>query len=168
MLVRRVGMIGDFGVGKASLLQRHVHSAYSDRYLTTVGVKIFGREQTLADGGRLKSVFRHIAGSDELTFVEENFFAGAAAYLLVAQGTRWPTLDNARALDDGAEELLAPVPRRLGINKRDRLGNWEMDDTELAPQDWPDRLLMRCSARTGENVDAAFARLAQMLVEHHE
>jgi small GTP-binding protein len=159
-------MIGDFGVGKTSLVQRYVHSVFSDRYLTTVGVKISTREQTLADGRLLKLVLWDIAGSDTLTSVEEKYLRGAAAYLLVADGTRRLTLDNARALDARAQELLGPVPRLLAINKRDLSEDWETDDTELAAQDWPDRPLVRCSARTGENVDAAFARLAEMMAEH--
>ncbi len=166
MLVRKVCMIGDFGVGKTSLVQRYVHSVFSDRYLTTVGVKISTREQTLADGGRLKLVLWDIAGRGVLTSVEEKYLRGAAAYLLVADGTRRPTLDSARALDVRAQELLGPVPRLLAINKRDLSGDWEIGDTELAAQDSPGRPLLRCSARTGENVDAAFARLAQMLAEY--
>ena len=166
MLVRKVCMIGDFGVGKTSLVQRYVHSVFSDRYLTTVGVKISTRAQALADGGQLKLVLWDIAGSDALSSVEEKYLRGAAAYLLVADGTRRPTLDSAQALDARAQELLGPVPRLLAINKQDLSEDWEMDETELAAQDRPNRPLLRCSARTGENVDAAFTRLAQMLAEN--
>ena len=165
MLVRKVCMIGDFGVGKTSLVQRYVHSVFSDRYLTTVGVKISTREQTLADGSELKFVVWDIAGNDTLSSVEEKYLRGAAAYLLVVDGTRRPTLDTALALDTRAQELLGPVPRLLAINKRDLSEDWEMDDTELAAQERADRPQLLCSARTGENVGAAFARLAQMLVE---
>jgi GTPase SAR1 family protein len=33
-------MIGSSGVGKTSLIAKFVHSMFSDKYLTTVGVKI--------------------------------------------------------------------------------------------------------------------------------
>ena len=61
----------------------------------------------------------------------------------------WGYLDSAQALDARAQELLGPVPRLLAINKQDLSEDWEMDETELAAQDRPNRPLLRCSARTG-------------------
>ncbi len=40
MIQKKICMVGAFGVGKTSLVARFVHSTYSDKYLTTVGVKI--------------------------------------------------------------------------------------------------------------------------------
>ena len=40
MIQKKICMLGAFAVGKTSLVQRYVHSLYSDKYLTTVGVKI--------------------------------------------------------------------------------------------------------------------------------
>ena len=37
---RKICLLGDFAVGKTSLVSRYVHNVFSDRYLTTVGVKI--------------------------------------------------------------------------------------------------------------------------------
>lgn len=36
----KVCMLGAFAVGKTSLVQRYVHSLFSDRYQTTLGVRI--------------------------------------------------------------------------------------------------------------------------------
>src|SRR6185437_2935436 len=40
MIQKKVCMVGVFGTGKTSLVQRFVHSMFSERYLSTVGVKI--------------------------------------------------------------------------------------------------------------------------------
>ena len=40
MIQKKVCMVGIFGTGKTSLVQRFVHSMFSERYLSTVGVKI--------------------------------------------------------------------------------------------------------------------------------
>ena len=37
---RKLCMLGDFGVGKTSLVARFVHSTFSEKYLTTIGVKV--------------------------------------------------------------------------------------------------------------------------------
>ena len=40
MIQKKICMIGSFAVGKTSLVSRFVSSIFSDKYLTTVGVKI--------------------------------------------------------------------------------------------------------------------------------
>ena len=40
MIQKKICMLGAFAVGKTSLVKRYVHSMFSDKYLSTVGVKI--------------------------------------------------------------------------------------------------------------------------------
>ena len=40
MIQKKICMVGAFGVGKTSLVSRYVHSIFSEKYQTTVGVKI--------------------------------------------------------------------------------------------------------------------------------
>jgi len=40
MIQKKVCMVGVFGTGKTSLVQRYVHSLFSSKYHSTVGVKI--------------------------------------------------------------------------------------------------------------------------------
>ena len=40
MMSKKVCMLGGFAVGKTSLVSRFVHGAFSEKYLTTIGVKI--------------------------------------------------------------------------------------------------------------------------------
>ena len=37
---KKICLVGDFGVGKTSLIRRFVDKQFSDKYLSTVGVKI--------------------------------------------------------------------------------------------------------------------------------
>src|SRR4051794_18748523 len=46
-VAHKLCMLGDFGVGKTSLVARFVHSTFSDKYLTTVGVKVDSKEIAL-------------------------------------------------------------------------------------------------------------------------
>ena len=47
MIQKKICLLGGFAVGKTSLVSRFVHSIFSDRYLTTVGVKIEKKSLTL-------------------------------------------------------------------------------------------------------------------------
>ena len=40
MLSRKVILTGSFGVGKTSLFSRFINNTFSDRYITTIGVKV--------------------------------------------------------------------------------------------------------------------------------
>ena len=43
-LTKKICIIGDFAVGKTSSVARSVNGVFSDKYLTTVGVKIDTKE----------------------------------------------------------------------------------------------------------------------------
>ena len=40
IISKKICLIGDFGVGKTSLIRRFVDRQFSDQYLSTIGVKI--------------------------------------------------------------------------------------------------------------------------------
>ena len=40
-VAKKVCMLGDFGVGKTSLVRRYVHGEFSPDYQTTLGVNIY-------------------------------------------------------------------------------------------------------------------------------
>jgi small GTP-binding protein len=153
-------MLGGFGVGKTSLVSRFVHSVFSDKYLTTVGVKIEKKSLTL-ETQQVDLIVWDIHGDDEFQKVRMSYLRGAGGYLLVADGTRRSTLDTALALAESAERTIGRVPFLLLINKTDLAGSWEMDDVVLARLGWR---IMRTSAKTGAEVEKAFNALARAMV----
>ncbi len=102
-IAKKVCIIGDFAVGKTSTVARFVNNIFSEKYLTTVGVKIDTKDMTLADGRKLRMVIWDIAGSQRFSAVEFSYLRGAQAYLLVADGTRRETMDSALALREAVE-----------------------------------------------------------------
>lgn len=157
MIQKKICMLGGFGVGKTSLVSRFVHSIFSDKYLTTVGVKIEKRSVALADG-QVDLIVWDIHGEDDFQKVNLSYLRGAAGYFLVVDGTRPQTLDTAVDLHDSAARAIGAVPFLLVLNKVDLVERWEVDESAVSRLRWN---VVRTSAKTGAGVEKAFEALAR-------
>ncbi len=159
-------MLGAFAVGKTSLVERFVKSMFSERYLTTVGVKI--DKKVLAVGGlEVSLVIWDLAGEDQFQRVRTSYLRGAAGYLLVVDGTRRSTLKEAVRIRERVEREHGALPFVAVLNKADLVADWGLDGADgidLHGRDW---ITVRTSAKTGEGVERAFAELAGMVVGGH-
>lgn len=158
----KVCMLGDFGVGKTSLVARFVRSTFSDRYLTTVGVKVDSKEVTLADGVVRKLVVWDIAGRSALDALGLHYLRGASALLLVADGTRESSLSSALNLLMQSRAVLPDALVALAVNKLDLVERWEVAPATLAElrRSLP---VFETSALSGDGVESVFADLAARL-----
>jgi small GTP-binding protein len=154
-------MLGGFGVGKTSLVSRYVHSIFSDKYLTTVGVKIDKKVVDLGDE-RVDLILWDIHGEDEFQKVRMSYLRGAAGYLLIVDGTRRATLDTALALHESARTTIGHVPFILAINKADLAKDWEIEEGILARLGIP---VVQTSAKTGAGVEETFASLSRAMLQ---
>lgn len=159
-------MLGDFGVGKTSLVARFVHAVFSEKYVTTVGVKIDTKiiESPGPELPRLKLVLWDIAGKNALDSVKLSYLQGASGVVLVADGTRESTLRSALyLLMQARQETNDGLPAVLLVNKFDKLDDWEVTPSMLA--DLRNSLpVFESSAMSGEGVEEGFKRLTQMLL----
>lgn len=164
MIQKKVCMMGGFAVGKTSLVSRFVRSIFSEKYLTTVGVKIDKKPITV-DQRDVTLVLWDIYGQDEFQSVQESYLRGMSGYLLVVDGTRKATLEVAEALQQKAEQAVGTVPFVVVLNKSDLATEWEVDERrlwKLMEQGWP---VVRTSAKTGEGVEDAFVTLTRALLQ---
>ena len=164
MKARKICMIGDFAVGKTSLVSRFVDSTFGERYLTTVGVKIDTKALSLPSGDQLKLVLWDIAGKSAFTRMDNSYLRDASGYLMVIDGTRPATLDSAVKLQAAVEEQLGVVPFNVLLNKADLRDRWALSDdltAGLSSRGWS---FSETSALSGDGVEAAFARLGAQLV----
>ena len=157
---KKICLLGTFAVGKTSLTERFTKSIFSERYHTTVGVRVQKRTVALGDQA-LDLIIWDLAGEDEFVALRTAYLRGASGYILVADGTRPETLDRAIDLRRRAHSTLGNVPFVLVVNKTDRLEDWAVDEMvldELVGERW---LVFRTSAKTGQGVEEAFIRLAR-------
>src|SRR6187200_3483943 len=160
MLQNKICMLGGFGVGKTSLVSRFVTSIFSDTYLTTIGVKI-DKKTIAVDRHEMTLMLWDIYGQDEFQTVRDSYLRGASGYLLVADGTRYSTLDTAVVLQKRAESVIGRVPFLLLLNKRDLDREWQVHEATLVGLVERGWRVVKTSARTGEGVEEAFTTLAR-------
>jgi small GTP-binding protein len=163
MLQKKVCMLGTFAVGKSSLVRRFVKSMFDEQYLTTIGVKV-DKKVVSANGEDLTVVLWDIYGEDVFQKMRMSYLRGMHGYLLVVDGTRRQTLDDALALNERVVSEIGRVPAVLALNKFDLIDQWEIEaaqEAQLTAAGWT---LEHTSAKTGEAVEKAFLQLAQAML----
>jgi small GTP-binding protein len=158
---RKICILGDFAVGKTSLVQRFVKNQFSDKYLTTLGVKVDTKEVMLDAGRGLKLAIWDVAGTDAPTQLFLRYTRGAAGYLLVADRTRPETLDACATLREAVSGAMRPLPYVYLGNKSDLTDRCQLSRA-MAQARLPDAIdWLDTSALTGDNVELAFRRLTE-------
>lgn len=166
VLKAKVCLVGEAAVGKTSLVRRFLEDAFRDRYDPTIGAKVAKREIAVEVDGRVVRAILTIwdvMGQPVLRGrLEDAWLSRVQGVLAVGDVTRPDTI---RALDgwiSSARRLSGNVPVLLVGNKVDLPSPGREDLTELGLTlglPW-----WHTSAKTGENVDAAFQSLAEAIV----
>lgn len=164
MIQKKICMVGSFSVGKTSLVGRFVHSIFSDKYLSTVGVKI-DKKEVQVDGQDVKLILWDLEGHANTGAVKTSYLKGAAGYLLVVDGTRRQTLEHALELHKLARGVIGQAPALGLLNKHDLVDEWDISSEDQALLEQAGCKVLFTSAKTGESVEEAFQLLARMILE---
>ena len=161
---KKVCMLGSFAVGKTSLVRRFVYSIFSEKYLTTVGVKI-DKKTVVVDDQSIDLMLWDLHGEDEFNEVRTSYLRGASGSFFVVDGTRRDTLDTAFKLQKRVEDTIGNIPCVLVFNKSDLEEEWEFEKQimkDLTEEGWN---ILITSAKTGSGVEDAFLNLARRMLK---
>ncbi len=164
MIQKKICMLGAFAVGKTSFVKQYVTGIFSEKYHTTVGVKI-DKKMVEIDGQPITLILWDLHGEDEFQKIRASYLRGSSGYLLVVDGTRQKTIAVVEDLHRMAQEILGEVPFVLVINKADLSEQWEIqkDAAErFRARGW---MVIEGSAKTGEGVEQAFSQLTKSMVD---
>lgn len=160
MFSKKVILTGSFGVGKTSLFSRFIENTFSEKYLTTIGVKV-DKKVVQIDGKEISLILWDIAGEVSQEKVPKSYLLGASAVVYIYDLSRQTTLKNLKA---DMKLLNASLPGclfKIVGNKKDLVSEGEIKKImKKVPTDF------LTSAKTGENVEALFLTIGKELLNN--
>ena len=159
MIQKKVCMVGVYGTGKTSLVQRYVHSLFSAKYHSTVGVKIDRKQVQLGDA-TVTLLLWDIEGRTAEQEIPASYLRGAHAVFYVADGTRRDTFEQLFDLREHAKSAAGDVPSIVAVNKADLKEQWLFTPADSAKLISGGFHVLNTSAKSGEGVEDAFRWIA--------
>jgi len=160
MIQKKICMVGVYATGKTSLVQRFVYSIFSDRYLSTVGVKIDRKEILVGDQNIILMLW-DLEGRDGTHDVNASYIRGAHGVIYVVDGTRRDTLDGMYDIHAKVKGALGEIPSVVAMNKTDLASEWQLKSSEENAISDGGLHRIRTSAKTGEGVEETFRWVAE-------
>ncbi|MBW8838782.1 MAG: GTP-binding protein [Gemmatimonadetes bacterium] len=159
MIQKKVCMVGVFATGKTSLVHRFVHSLFSAKYHSTVGVKI-DRKQVQVGTEQVSLLLWDIEGRTPEQEIPESYLKCAHAVLYVADCTRRETVDQLYSLRDHVRSAAGEVPSVVALNKHDLTDQWTVTPADTAKLITGGFHALTTSAKSCEGVEDAFRWIA--------
>ncbi len=163
MIQKKICMLGATGVGKTSLVRRFVQSIYSEKYQSTIGVKVDKKSVRVGDE-EVNLLLWDLQGEDEVFSIRPSFLRGASGYLIVVDLTRHETFVTAFSIQRMVEREVGPLPFLVLFNKNDLTEQFEIVPAELEQMMEFGWKMYRTSAKSGERVEDAFQKLAEKIL----
>jgi len=164
MIKKKVCMLGSFAVGKTSLVRQFVNSIFSEKYHTTIGVKIDQKKVQIGEN-EVNLMLWDIHGEDEFQKVRPTYIMGSSGYFIVMDGTRRNSIETGLELQKLVEKTVGKVPFIILINKSDLKEQWEITGEDIKQLKAQGTEVMLTSAKTGDAVGEAFIHLTHQMLK---
>lgn len=162
-------LIGDSGVGKSCLLLRFADDAFTESYISTIGVDFRFRTVKM-DKKTVKLQIWDTAGQERFRTITSAYYRGADGIIMVYDTTSSDSFDHVndwlkevnRYASEGTCKLLVG-------NKCDRTADRAV--TTVQAKEFADDLgvaFLETSAKTAKNVEEAFLTMAGQLIKQRE
>ena len=160
MTSKKVILTGSFGVGKTSLFNQFVFNQFSDKYLTTIGVKV-NKKEIVVENQDLSLMIWDIAGEVTQNKVPNSYFLQASGIIYVYDLTRPMTLDKVNEDLDYLYNIVPNAVIKLIGNKKDLVTEEQAKQIMASSSVVTDFVT---SAKTGENVENLFFQIGKEML----
>ncbi len=163
VIQKKICLLGEFSVGKTSLIRRFVEERFDETYLSTIGVHM-SRKRLERNEHLLDFFIWDLAGGENFQVVGPNYLRGAAGAIIVCDLTRKETLAALSYYAGQIRSLNPDAALVFAANKADLVLERIVahDELQEAISSFGNSYLLT-SAKTGQNVDLAFTTLADQM-----
>jgi len=157
MIRKKILLLGDFNVGKTSLIRRYIDNSFDDSYLTTIGVKI-SKKLLDIEGIECELLIWDIEGATTTKKIPMSYCKGASGAIFVGDVNRADTIEN---IDKHLTNFLIINPNSkyiIAYNKSDLLSVQQRETMNLPANTF------FTSAKDDSNVNTIFTTLAKEIL----
>jgi len=154
-------LIGDSGVGKSCLLLRFADHAYTESYISTIGVDFKIRTIDL-DGKTIKLQIWDTAGQERFRTITSSYYRGAHGIIVVYDVTDMESFNNVNQWLNEIDRYAWKNVNKLLVGNKCDLVHKRVVDTEIAKA-FAEKLeipFLETSAKAATNVEKAFLTMA--------
>ncbi len=164
----KILIVGPAAVGKTSILERFIYNRFSENYKLTIGVSFLSKIVDLSENGIIRLSIWDIGGQERFESLRTEFYKGAAGAVIVFDLTKLETYNAIEKWLNEVRHYAGNIPFILIGNKADLLIHFVRVVEKKEAQEFArthNSTYIETSAKTGENVDEAFQKFSQMLVD---
>lgn len=166
----KIILCGPAAVGKTSIVNRFVHDEFKTSYSMTIGADFLTKTTSVGKGKEaVKLNIWDIGGQDRFKMIRKTYYQGTAGALMIFDLTRPTTFEDLK--NKWYHELVqfgnADIPFILIGNKLDlveHIGTTVEREKAEAFAKEKNSIYIETSAKSGENIEAAFQKLTDIIV----
>jgi small GTP-binding protein len=156
-------LLGDGAVGKTSLVRRFVFDVFDDKYIMSFGTKV-SKKSMKVEGSTMDLMVWDILGQKTHVALHEAYYKGAAGALAVCDFTRPDTMRSLKGWLGSFRSVVGDKPVLILGNKSDLEKTFTLAELKEYAKSIGCEAF-ETSAKTGLNVENAFAAIGKRLLE---
>jgi small GTP-binding protein len=165
----KVLLIGEPNVGKSSIIRRLLLGEFDERYHATVGVDLSAVPLNIDPITPVILTLIDLGGQEDFSALRTQYYRGAHYAFLVYDVADRYSFECLNSWHEGlmssvTQQKKTEIPGIVLANKKDLSGKREIPASEgrkyAEELNWP---FFECSAKTGENIEEVFMRIAKEL-----
>jgi small GTP-binding protein len=172
----KVCLIGDGYVGKTSIRRKYIGEGFRSNYIPTLGVD-FAQKYTETKDGNARLVIWDIAGQTQFQSLRRRYYEGCSGLILVFSVVDRESFDNASKWLVEAHGFIEEFPPLLIVANKIDLRTYYPEEDLISREEGEEftkkiseqlnapSIFIETSALTGENIDEAFNRLTNIMID---
>jgi small GTP-binding protein len=168
----KICLVGEFEVGKTCLIRKYVYNQFSENYVCTIGTNVTKKNIKIQHPKTkqpmvVQLLIWDIMGRKGLRqLLQQAYYFGAQGIIGVCDNTRETTLSDLDFWIDDVQRIAEEIPTVLMGNKCDIETHQEIGLSEIRnfAAGYEKSAAYLSSAKTGHNVDCAFVKLTEKII----